>query len=64
MVKREAEDGMAGVFEEANSMQLDIGSGMSKGKKKNPLGGGSSNEANLAELQKEMDRMNIGSGGP
>jgi len=65
VVKREAEDGVADAMEEANNLQLDLGSGMGKGNKKNPLGGGGgSNEANLAELQKEMDKMKIGSSGP
>ena len=63
MAKREAEDGVAGILEEASSIPFDIGSGMGKGNKKNALGM-ASNEANLAELQKEMDKMKIGAGGP
>lgn len=51
MAKREAEDGIAGVLEEASSIpiSMDIGSGNAKGNKKSALGTGS-NEANLAEL--------------
>lgn len=63
MAKREAEDGVAGILEEASSMPFDMGSGMGKGNKKNALGM-ATNEANLADLQKEMDKMKIGAAGP
>lgn len=38
MAKREAEDGAADALQEASNIPLDIGSGMGKGNKKNPLG--------------------------
>jgi len=49
MAKREAEDGIADVLEEASSISMDIGSSKAKGNKKSSLGTGS-NEATLAEL--------------
>jgi hypothetical protein len=66
MAKREAEDGAADALVEASSIPMDIGSGMGKGNKANPLGN-SSNQPNLADLQKEMESMKIGGnigGGP
>lgn len=49
MAKREAEDGAADALEEASNIPMDLGSGMGKGKKQNPLGN-STNQPNLAEL--------------
>ena len=43
MAKREIEDGFGGAteaLEEGNNLPMDLGSGMGKGNKMNPLGGG------------------------
>lgn len=63
MAKREAEDGAADALEEASNIPMDIGSGISRGKNQAPMNTAATSQPNLADLKKEMDKMNIG-GGP